>query len=606
MTITFPTRNVLKGKQMFSRMLSHKSNISRMLCLLLALVVLESRQQGFSADPPADKKKRVYQNGVVAADHPLASAAGTVILKAGGNVVDAAVATSFALSVLRPASCGLGGGGFMVIWDAEQQKSVVIDYRERAPAAATPEMYAKLPGNDALRRFASRQGPLAAAVPGTVAGLCYAVKKYGKLDLKTVMQPAIMMAKRGVPINDHMRSIQTNMLTRIKNGTLNAEQYSVLIDAYLNGGKAWKDSDRFFSPQLKTLELIAENGRSGFYEGPVADAMVALCGKQNGGILTHQDLVDTQPVIRKPLSTTFDGYTILTMPPPSSGGIAIIESFNMIHALEDQKSIPSFAKMEYHSPQQIHLLTEVMKHAFADRAEYLGDMDFVPVPVQRLTNQNYANQLASRIDAKKTKSLNEYGRYLPPQDGGTSHLSVMDSKGNAVACTETINLTFGSYVVIPKYGIVMNNEMDDFAAISGKPNAFGLLQSKANEIEPGKKPLSSMSPTIVIKDGKAVFSAGASGGPRIISSTLQVLLNLIVFGMNPQQAVESPRIHHQWMPEDLLLETDLFEQVGNKLKPFGHTVKKSTSLAATQAVSRQPDGLRGHSDSRKHGVAAGY
>lgn len=573
---------------------------------MLVFVVLETPQQGFSAGSPDNQNKNLYQNGVVAADHPLASAAGTVILKAGGNVVDAAVATSFALSVLRPASCGLGGGGFMVIWDADQQKSVVIDYRERAPAAATPDMYAKLPGNDAHRKYASRQGPLAVAVPGTVAGLCYAVKKYGKLDLKTVMQPAIMMAKKGVPIDQHMRSVQKTMLTRFENGTLNSERFSVLIDEYLNQGKLWKDHDRFFSPQLKTLELIAENGWSGFYEGPVADAIVARCGKQNGGILTHQDLLNTQPVIRKPLSTTFNGYTILTMPPPSSGGIAIIESLNMIQALEKRQSKPVFAKQDYHSPQQIHFLTEVMKHAFADRAEYLGDMDFFPVPVQRLTNQNYASQLASRIDAAKTKPLKEYGRYLPPRDGGTSHYSVMDVKGNSVACTETINLTFGSHVVIPKYGIVMNNEMDDFAAIPGKPNAFGLIQSKANEIEPGKKPLSSMSPTIAVKDGKAIFSAGASGGPRIISSTLQVLLNMIVFGMNPEQAVESPRIHHQWMPDGLLLENQLFDQVGDKLKPFGHTVKKSSSLAATQAVSRQPDGLRGHSDSRKHGAATGY
>ncbi|MCA9017595.1 MAG: gamma-glutamyltransferase, partial [Planctomycetaceae bacterium] len=302
----------------------------------------------------------------------------------------------------------------------------------------------------------------------------------------------------------------------------------------------------------------------------------------------------------------FNGYTILTMPPPSSGGIAIIESFNMIHSLENQLLNQPYGKLEYHSPQQIHLLVEVMKHAFADRAEYLGDADFVPVPIERLTDKKYADRLASRIDAQKTKPLKDYGRYLPPQDAGTSHLSVMDSAGNAVACTETINLTFGSYVVVPKYGIVLNNEMDDFAAISGKPNAFGLIQGKANEIEPGKKPLSSMSPTIAVKDGKAVFSAGASGGPRIISGTLQVLLNMIVFGMHPEQAVESPRIHHQWVPEDLLIEKELFEQVGEKLKQLGHATKQSSGLAATQAVSRQPDGLRGHSDSRKHGGAAGY
>ncbi|WP_232105599.1 gamma-glutamyltransferase [Gimesia panareensis] len=583
-----------------------KSLLNNILCLMLACLFAICPQPAQAAEPAHASTEKVYEHGVVAADHPLASAAGIAILKAGGNVVDAAVATSFALTVLRPASCGLGGGGFMVIWNAKDQKATVIDYRERAPAAATPEMYAKLPGTDKQRQLASRQGPLAVAVPCTVAGLSYAVREYGTLDLKTVMQPAIQLARRGVPINDHMRSVQRGMLARIKQGTLNPEEFKTLIDDYLNHGKPWKNDDRFFSPQLKALELIAEHGRDGFYKGPVAEAIVAACGESAGGILTLQDLKATQPVIRKPLTTTFNGYTILTMPPPSSGGIAIIESFNMIKALEKQTLKQPFGKLKYHSPEEIHLLTEVMKHAFADRAEYLGDADFVPVPIARLTSSDYASHLAGRIDTQQTKPLKEYGRYVPPQDGGTSHFSVMDVEGNAVACTETINLTFGSYVVIPKYGIVMNNEMDDFAAISGKPNAFGLIQSKANEVEPGKKPLSSMSPTIAVKDGKAVFSAGASGGPRIISSTLQVLLNMIVFGMTPTQAVNSPRIHHQWVPEDLLMEPELFKQAGEKLKQYGHSPKKSSSLAASQAVSRQPDGLRGHSDPRKHGSAAGY
>lgn len=591
---------------MLMKHLKCKSLLNNILCLILACLFAICPQPAQAAEPDPPSTEKVYEHGVVAADHPLASAAGIAILKAGGNVVDAAVATSFALTVLRPASCGLGGGGFMVIWNAKDQKATVIDYRERAPAAATPDMYAKLPGTDKQRQLASRQGPLAVAVPCTVAGLSYAVKEYGTLDLKTVMQPAIQLARRGVPINDHMRSVQRGMLARIKQGTLNPEEFKTLIDDYLNHGKPWNDDDRFFSPQLKALELIAEHGRDGFYKGAVAEAIVAACGESAGGILTLQDLKVTQPVIRKPLTTTFNSYTILTMPPPSSGGIAIIESFNMIKALEKQTLKQPFGKLKYHSPEEIHLLTEVMKHAFADRAEYLGDADFVPVPIARLTSSDYASHLAGRIDTQQTKPLKEYGRYVPPQDGGTSHFSVMDAQGNAVACTETINLTFGSYVVIPKYGIVMNNEMDDFAAISGKPNAFGLIQSKANEVEPGKKPLSSMSPTIAVKDGKAVFSAGASGGPRIISSTLQVLLNMIVFGMTPTQAVNSPRIHHQWVPEDLLMEPELFKQAGEKLKQYGHAPKKSSSLAASQAVSRQPDGLRGHSDPRKHGSAAGY
>jgi gamma-glutamyltranspeptidase/glutathione hydrolase len=583
-----------------------KPLLNNVLCILISSLILFSPQAGHAAEPAAPTDEKVYEQAVVAADHPLASAAGLAILKAGGNVVDAAVATSFALTVLRPASCGLGGGGFMVIWNAKDQQATVIDYRERAPAAATHNMYAKLPGTDKQRQLASRQGPLAVAVPCTVAGLSYAVKEYGTLDLKTVMLPAIQLARRGVPINEHMRSVQKGMLARIKNGTLNPDEFKTLVDEYLNHGKPWKEDARFYSPQLKTLELIAEYGRDGFYQGAVAEAMVAACGKSAGGILTLEDLKATQPIIRKPLSTNFDGYQILTMPPPSSGGIAIIESFNIIKALEKQTLKHPFGKLKYHSPEEIHLLTEVMKHAFADRAEYLGDADFVPVPIDRLTSGSYASELARRIDPQQTKSIKEYGRYIPPQDGGTSHFSVMDAQGNAVACTETINLTFGSYVVIPKYGIVMNNEMDDFAAISGKPNAFGLIQGKANEIEPGKKPLSSMSPTIAVKDGKAVFSAGASGGPRIISSTLQVLLNMIVFGMTPTQAVDAPRIHHQWVPEDLLLEPELFGQAGEKLKRFGHSTKKSSGLAASQAVSRQPDGLRGHSDPRKHGAAAGH
>ena len=591
---------------MLLKLIKCKPLLNNVLCILISSLLLLSPQAGRAAEPAAPTDEKVYEQAVVAADHPLASAAGLAILKAGGNVVDAAVATSFALTVLRPASCGLGGGGFMVIWNAKDQKATVIDYRERAPAAATPDMYAELPGTDKQRQMASRQGPLAVAVPCTVAGLSHAVKEYGSLDLKTVMLPAIQLARRGVPINEHMRSVQRGMLARIKNGTLNPDEFKTLVDDYLNHGKPWKEDARFFSPQLKTLELIAEYGRDGFYQGAVAEAMVAACGKSAGGILTLEDLKTTEPIIRKPLTTNFDGYQILTMPPPSSGGIAIIESFNMIKALEQQTLKHPFGKLKYHSPEEIHLLTEVMKHAFADRAEYLGDADFVPVPIDRLTSGSYASELARRIDPQQTKSMKDYGRYIPPQDGGTSHFSVMDAQGNAVACTETINLTFGSYVVIPKYGIVMNNEMDDFAAISGKPNAFGLIQGKANEIEPGKKPLSSMSPTIAVKDGKAVFSAGASGGPRIISSTLQVLLNMIVFGMTPSQAVDAPRIHHQWVPEDLLLEPELFGQAGEKLKQYGHSTKKSSSLAASQAVSRQPDGLRGHSDPRKHGAAAGY
>jgi gamma-glutamyltranspeptidase/glutathione hydrolase len=327
--------------------------------------------------------------------------------------------------------------------------------------------------------------------------------------------------------------------------------------------------------------------------------------QSGGGIITAKDLRSIAPKERQVLRGEFLGKQILAMPPPSSGGIALLEVLNVLSAWN--KNHPAdVGTLTHNQPLYLQLLTEAMKHAYADRAEYLGDTDFVKVPIRRLISREYAQELAGRISLKETKPLKSYGRTQPVKDAGTSHFSVMDAAGNAVACTETINTVFGSLFVEPKFGIVLNNEMDDFAAIPGEPNAFGLIQSEANAVEPGKKPLSSMTPTIVLHDGKAVLALGGSGGPRIISSTLQVLLNVMWFGKEPQEAVALPRIHHQWLPNVLYIEDPLLEKMQTPLEQRGHKIEKRNNLAVVQAILRTPQGLKAASDPRKHGSPAGY
>ena len=567
------------------------------LVLVAGLVVLvqanlPARAEGVGAGP-------VWQHAVVAADHALASEAGVEMLRRGGNVVDAAVATAFTLSVVRPYSSGIGGGGFMVIWDAANERAVAIDYRERAPQQASRDMFLDDPDS-------SRTGHLAVGVPGHVAGLCYALEKYGTLDRRTVLAPAIRAAREGVPVDEHDRETQASVLRAFAEQPEYRERFAALWTHYLNEGTPWREGDRFYSPQGKVLERIAERGAAAFYTGPVAEALVAE-SRRGGGLLTLEDLAAMKPVERRPLRGHFAGLTLLTMPPPSSGGVALLETLNIVRAYEG--SHPGFRLQAagQNGPDYVHLLTEGLKHAFADRAEFLGDADFAEVPVERLTSREYAARLAARIDPQRTKPPEAYGRYLPVEDGGTSHFSIIDGKGNAVACTETINTLYGSFVVEPEYGIVLNNEMDDFAAVPGRPNAFGLIQSEKNAVAPGKKPLSSMTPTIgVDEQGRARLAVGASGGPRIISATLQVFLNMTLFEMPPEQAVAAPRLHHQWLPDTLYLEPPLFEQAGAALGEREHSVRSTSGVGVSQAVLRTEEGVQGASDPRKGGRAAGY
>ncbi|MEZ6058141.1 MAG: gamma-glutamyltransferase [Planctomycetaceae bacterium] len=541
---------------------------------------------------------------VVAADHPLASEAGAEVLKLGGNAVDAAVATSFALSVLRPEGCGLGGGGFMMIWDAKSQQGYALDYRERAPRAAHAKMFATT-SKPAGPLPASEAGGLAVAVPGNVAGLCYAVERFGSLPLDVVLGPAIRLTQQEIPVDPQFLSAQRSMIAQFQQHPELQTRFAKLWKTYLNSGEPFAPGDHYHSPLEEVLTRIAKEGADGFYRGEVAAAIVSEIERQQG-IITAEDLSTANPVVvRSPLRGTFHGYKFLTMPPPSSGGIAEIEVLNVLEAWESQQSEPQgLRRLKHNSADYVHLVTESLKHAFADRAEFLGDADVVDVPIARLTSKKYAAGLAKQVNMQSTKPLNAYGRGLPSRDAGTSHLCVIDSHGNGVACTETINTHFGSLIVEPLFGIVLNNEMDDFAARPGEPNAFGLVQSARNAVAPGKKPLSSMSPTIVLRDGKATFVVGGSGGPRIISGTLQVLLNMMVFEMTPEQAVSAPRFHHQWLPDQLLLEQELHDQLANPLKGRGHQVELGIGQSATQAAALVTLHPTAASDPRKGGRPA--
>ncbi|MCA9008532.1 MAG: gamma-glutamyltransferase, partial [Planctomycetaceae bacterium] len=380
-------------------------------------------------------------------------------------------------------------------------------------------------------------------------------------------------------------------------------RFSGLIEKYLNHGRAWKIGDRFYSPQLAALERIAEKGAAGFYQGEMA-AAICLAIAEESGTMQIADLQSYTPVERQVVQASFHGQLILSMPPPSSGGVALLQSLQTLESWEEKQGV-SLKTLEHNSPDYIHVVTEALKHAFANRAEFLGDTDFVDVPVAKLLSPQYAARIADRIDLRQTKSMSDYGRFFTEDDAGTSHFSVIDESGNAVACTETINLAFGSFVVVPEFGILLNNQMDDFATNPGKPNALGLIQSKANAVAPGKKPLSSMTPTIIVKNGNAVYACGASGGPRIITATLQSILNHTVFGLTAQQAVAAPRFHHQWSPDELLLEPAVFATSSESLQARGHVTKQASSLAASQSVARQPKQVTGGSDPRKHGQPAG-
>ncbi|MFQ5902892.1 MAG: gamma-glutamyltransferase [Candidatus Binatia bacterium] len=521
--------------------------------------------------------------GIVVSDNELATKVGMEILKRGGNAVDAAVATAFALGVVDPASSGVGGGGFMVIYRAKEKKAHVLDFRETAPAAARRGLYMK-GGRPVSAR--SITGPLAVAVPGEVAGLTEVLKRFGKLPLRTVMAPAIRYATEGFPLQSQLRSALKRHLSSIR-------KFPDLARVFLVKGKVPSKGKKIRQPKLgETLKAVAEQGPQVFYQGWIAQAIADRLKKQ-GGVLTLKDLNNYKPMWREPIIGNYRNHLVITMPPPSSGGIALIQMLNVLEGYH-------LNRIPHNSATYLHLLAETMKHAFADRAQYLGDPDFVQVPIKKLTSKEYAARIRSRISSRRTRPPRFYGlASFKPGKGGTTHFGVLDRFGNAVSCSLTINTRFGSKILIPGTGVILNNEMDDFSIHPGVPNIYGLIGTKANSIQPKKRPLSSMTPTIILRDDRPALIVGASGGPRIISATLQTILNVLDFHMPLKRAVGSPRIHHQWMPNELVVENKIFSNTRKSLKRRGHAVKKKSSLGVVQAILVKRSKIMGVADPRK-------
>jgi gamma-glutamyltranspeptidase/glutathione hydrolase len=555
------------------------STLTHVLALLLALAF---------AAPAAALTGR---HGMVAAEHRLAAQAGLRILQQGGNAVDAAVATALAVGVVNPTSCGIGGGGFMLIFDRAAQRVAALDYRERAPAAAERDMFVR---DGAAVAELSRRGGLAVAVPGEIAGLFAALRRHGTRSFAAVAAPAIAYARDGFTIEVHLAEAIAEQLEAIRARPPLAR---ILLHP---DGRPLAAGETLRQPDLaRSLEAIAAGGAAVFYTGSIATA-IATSVRDSGGVLTRADLEAYRPLWRRPLSARFDGYTFFSMPPPSSGGGVLITVLNQLRR-DDLRALA------HNSPTYLHLLAEALQFGFADRARAYGDPDVVNVPLATMLAAERGRQLRRRIGAATTHPPGWYGEYLGASDAGTSHLSVVDGDGNAVACTTSINTSFGSLVVAGDTGIILNNTMDDFSAQPGAANAYGLIGSQANAIAPGKRPLSSMTPTIVTRHGAVVAVAGGSGGPFIITATLQVLLNALVFGADAEQAVAAPRLHHQWIPPVLMLEPGIGAGERSVLTRLGHRIVDAPPAGAVQLVLRAPDGaLHGAADRRKGGQAAGW
>lgn len=573
--------------------LTHRSQISLVALALLGISASFSAQGAVKAPTP-------YTQGIVASDHALASAAGRDMLVKGGNAFDAAIATSLALAVVRPQSTGIGGGGFMLFH--EKGQTGALDYREVAPAQAHRDMYLDASGSPVANL--STVGFKAAAVPGLLAGLDEIYKTRATLPLKTLVAPALRLAQEGFAADPHFVEASHVVAQRGAHPDLQA--------LYFVNNKPVEQGIIVRNPALaQTLSTLSEQGFRSFYEGPWAESFAQKI-QQAGGLIGAADLKNYRPKYRSPLSTRYRGYQVVTMPPPSSGGVALITMLNLLQPYPLHWNALSWGSSEY-----THLLTESMKHAFSDRAHYLGDPDFVDVPVAQLTSGAYADRLRPRLnDAQYATLASEYygkkglehaATAPSPRDHGTTHYAIMDRHGNMVSATETINTYFGSQAVVPGTGILLNNEMDDFSKAPGVPNAFGLVGTEANAIAPGKKPLSSMSPTLVFNaQGQPFLALGASGGPRIITGTFLSLLNVLDYGMNVNEAVSAPRFHHQWKPNTLFIEKEMPQDVQRALSRKGHALQMGGAENVVQAVMFRDGVFTGASDPRKGGEPAGY
>ena len=530
-------------------------------------------------------------HGMVASVHPMATEAGLRVLKQGGNAIDAAVAVALTLGVVDGDNSGLGGGCLMLIHRADGSL-VAIDGREMAPAAARPELFVR---NGKADTKLSQTGSLASGVPGALAAYEFAVEHYGRRKLSDLILPAAEIAEQGIVLD-------ASYARNLKRAAAELGRFASSRAVFFNRGKPLAKGDVLKQPDLAaTYRSIATQKSDWFYRGPFAET-VGQWMKRNGGILSAQDFRNYKAIIRAPILSGYRGYTIVGFPPPSSGGVLVAEMLNMLQGF----NLAALGETE-----RLHILAETMKLAFADRAYWLGDADFVKVP-RGLLDTNYAAALASKINREQVTPV--AGHATPPDwesdvfKTHTTHFSVADAAGNWVACTATINTSFGSKVVIPGTGVVMNDEMDDFSIQPGVTNYFGLIGAHANAVAPGKRPLSSMTPTLVLRDGQPIIALGAAGGPKIISQVVLELVWLLDLGMSPTQALAQPRIHHQWYPDELMVEKTLPARLRTGLARRGHKLKLMPSMGVSQIVARTQDGtgLVGAADPRAGGDAAGW
>ena len=568
---------------------------SLVIVSFIALISGQAAAQGSEA-PIIRYDARIHPTlgpaGMVASQNYLSSGVGAEILEAGGNAVDAAVAVGFSLAVTLPRAGNLGGGGFMLIHHAESGADIAIDYREMAPIGATRDMYLDADGN--VDNELARYSHLSAGVPGTVAGLYKAHSEFGRLPWKRLLQPAIQQAREGVTMTYDLAGLLRSRQERLCRYAAACGYF------YKDGGVPYEPGELWVQEDLAaSLERIAEDGPAGFYSGKTAELIAAEMAR-GGGLVDLNSLAAYKPVVREPARGTYRGYDIITMPPPSSGGIHVIQMLNIL------ENFP-VAELGAGGADNIHLLTEAARLAYADRSEFLGDPDFVDVPVEWLTSKAYAKELAATIDMKIARKSEDVapGVEPKPESPDTTHYSVIDSEGNVVANTYTLNFSYGSAIAVEGAGFLLNNEMDDFVAKAGVPNAYGLLGGDANAIAEGKRPLSSMTPTIVLDDGEPWFATGSPGGSRIITTVLQVLVNVIDHEMNLAEATIAPRIHHQWYPDIVQLEPGFSPDTVKILKERGHDLKPSRySMGSVQSVGFKDGIYRGSSDSRRPNAAS--
>ncbi|MEA5509568.1 gamma-glutamyltransferase [Crocosphaera sp. UHCC 0190] len=537
----------------------------------------------------------ISKNGMVSSQEDLATQAGLEVLKEGGNAIDAAVTIGFTLAVTLPRAGNLGGGGFMLIHLGNQQKTIALDYREKAPLAATSDMF--LDENGQVNQQKIRFSHQAVGVPGTVAGLAMALEKYGTISLERALKPGIELAENGIIVDE---DLYNSLLFAKKQLQKSSSSMAIFYKA---DGSPYEMGEVLQQKDLaNSLKLIAKQGKNAFYQGEIADKIIADM-EANNGLITEEDLKKYKPIIREPIEGNYRGYKIYSMPPPSSGGVHLVQMLNILENFPIQS-------LGHNSSSTLHLMVETMKYAYADRFKFMGDTDFIEVPIFRSISKNYANQIAKKINlnqATPSQNIMPQPAFEGNESIQTTHYSIMDSYGNAVSNTYTLNFSYGSGLTVPGTGILLNNEMDDFTAQPGVPNSYQLLGGENNNIAPEKRMLSSMTPTIVMKEGKPWLVTGSPGGSRIITTTLQIIMNVIDHQMNIAEATNATRIHHQWFPDKILVERGLSVDTIKLLEAKRHIIENSFAMGSTQSIIYEKGQFYGASDPRRTGaLTLGY